>query len=231
MRIFAISDLHLFLGGEKPMDIFGPAWENHAETIKHNWDAQVSDSDLVLVAGDTSWAMRLNDAMPDLEYLGQRPGRKIVIRGNHDYWWKRESTRRLQGMVDPSITLLQGQALIVDGVGITGTRGWAIDAEGGTEEQNRKILDRELRYLEAGLAALPASVSLRIVILHFPPYSANLEPNEFLRVAKDHSVDMIVYGHLHLPMSEHRLEGDIDGVRLHLAAVDSIGFEPSLIVP
>jgi len=213
------------------MDVFGPSWENHAETIKRNWDAQVLDSDLVLVAGDTSWAMRLNDAMPDLAYLGERPGRKIVVRGNHDYWWKREATRRLQSVVDPSITLLQGQAAVFDGVGITGTRGWAEDAEGGSEEQNRRILERELRYLEAGLTALPEDLKLRIVVLHFPPYSASLEPNAFLDLAREHSVGIIVYGHLHLPMSERRLEGDVDGVRLHLAAVDSVGFGPSLIVP
>lgn len=230
MRIYAISDLHLSLQRPKPMDVFGPAWENHAETIQRNWDNEVSGSDLVLIAGDTSWGMRVDDAIPDLRYVGERRGRKIVVRGNHDYWWKRESTRKLQAIVDPSITLLQGQSLVFDGIGITGTRGWAMDAE-GTEEQNRKIIDRELKYLQAGLAGLPDDVEKRIVILHFPPYTASLEPNEFFNLAREYSVHTIVYGHLHLPMSERRLEGDVDGINLHLAAVDSIGFCPKLISP
>jgi uncharacterized protein len=233
MSIYAISDLHLSLGGAKPMDVFGPAWKGHERTIARNWDAEVSDSDVVLVAGDTSWAMRGEDAAPDLQYLGERPGRKILVRGNHDYWWKRETTRRLQQTIDSSITLLQGQSLVFGGVGITGTRGWAKDAWafGGTEEQNLRIFKRELNYLKAGLESLPDGLDLRMVVLHFPPYSASLEPNEFLDLAREHSVDILVYGHLHLPISEKRLEGDVGGVQLHLAAVDSIGFAPKLIVP
>jgi uncharacterized protein len=232
MSIYAISDLHLALGGEKPMDIFGPAWKDHERTIARNWDAEVSDSDIVLVAGDISWAMRADEASADLQYLAERPGRKILVRGNHDYWWKREATRRLQQTVDPSITLLQGQSLDFDGVGITGTRGWATDAWafGGAYEQNLKIFNRELNYLKVGLESLPDCLDLKIVVLHFPPYSAGLEPNEFLKLAIEHSVDMVVYGHLHLPISETRLEGAIGGVQLHLAAVDSIGFAPKLIV-
>ena len=232
MSIYAIADLHLSLGGSKPMDVFGPEWKDHAEKIRTNWDAAVSDSDLVLVAGDTSWAMRAEEALPDLQYVAERPGRKILVRGNHDYWWKRDNTTKLQKLVDPSITLLHGQPLVFGGVGITGTRGWAKDAwaEWNSEEQNAKIFDRELARLRLGLESLPSGLDLKIAMLHFPPFSANLEPNEFFEAAREHSVDIIVYGHLHIPASAPRLEGDIEGVRLHLVAADNLGFAPKMVV-
>ncbi|MDO8586542.1 MAG: metallophosphoesterase [Armatimonadota bacterium] len=232
MTIYAIADLHLSLGGAKPMDVFGPEWKDHAERIRRNWDAAVSDSDLVLVPGDISWAMRAEEALPDLRYLADRPGRKILVRGNHDYWWRREKTARLRQMVDPSITLLHGEPLVLDGIGITGTRGWALGswAEWNSEEQNRKIYDRELDRLKQGLEALPDGLDLKIVMLHFPPFSENLEPNEFLQLAQEYSANILVYGHMHVPASVPRLEGDVGGVQLFLVAADNIGFAPKVIM-
>jgi len=126
MSIYAISDLHLSLSGNKPMDIFGEAWRDHARRIAENWDSIVGPNDTVLLAGDHSWALKFEEAKPDLDYIAARPGRKILIRGNHDYWWRREATNRMQRVLPESITLLHGHALVVENVGITGTRGWRI---------------------------------------------------------------------------------------------------------
>ena len=214
------------------MGVFGPIWEDHARKIADNWDSVVADSDVTLVAGDTSWAMRLADAAPDLEYLAERPGRKIVIRGNHDYWWKREDTRRTQGLVHPSITLLQGRPLVVGSVGITGTRGWSLDEreDDRTPEQNLRIFNRELSYLRTGLERLPLGLDLKIAALHYPPFDADLQPNEFFRLLIEFEVDILVYGHIHRTTTAWR-EGDVEGVRCYLVAVDNTGFAPRLIVP
>ena len=260
MAIYAISDLHLSLSKPKPMDIFGPAWVDHAVKIARNWDSLVKEEDVVLVPGDTSWAMRLSDAMPDLEFVAERPGKKILIRGNHDYWWQRKATSRIRRSVHPSLTLLQGNSIMVDSIGITGTRGWRADWElrdmvnahvtasqnaerpghshsdpAGTRddrslEQEERILRREILYLEQGIASIPDSTSLKIVMLHFPPFNERLELNDFARMLTRHYVDILVYGHVHLGLGGW-LEGLINGVEYHMVSADAVGFTPQLIVP
>ncbi|MDO8684937.1 MAG: metallophosphoesterase [Armatimonadota bacterium] len=232
MAIYALADTHLSIAVPKPMDIFGPAWRDHAETIRRNWDASVTDSDVIIVAGDISWAMRIEEALPDLLYIAERPGRKILIRGNHDYWWKREQTRKIQNIVHPSITLVQGQPVLLNSLGITGTRGWRMDDITSVEnpKANARIFQRELNYLKSGLEGLPKDLDLKIVALHYPPFSTDLEPNEFLKTSQEHSVDILVYGHIHEGVGL-ALEGNIGGVECHLVAVDHIGFAPKLIVP
>ena len=254
MPIYAISDLHLSLANPKPMDIFGPAWEDHAQTIRRNWIETVTESDTVLVPGDLSWAMRLQEAMPDLSFIADLPGRKILIRGNHDYWWHRKQTSRIQREVDRNMVFLQGTSTMVGDIGVTGTRGWRIDWEnrGGDGARGRvgdpalthhsslitseithhesRITERELAYLENGLKSIPSSASMRIAMLHFPPFDERLQPNDFARLLRQHSVDILVYGHVHLGLGSW-LEGDVDGVHYHLASADIIDFRPKLIVP
>lgn len=224
MSIYAISDLHLSLGKEKPMDIFGDVWKDHAAKIAGNWDAMVCDDDTVLLAGDLSWALKLEEAAPDIDYISKRPGKKILIRGNHDYWWRRESTNRIQKTLPESITLMLGRGMVIGNTGITGTRGWRI--EESTETDSQRVIDRELAYLERGLSEIPGSVTKKIVMLHYPPFDADLKPNAFAQVLQDHHVDILVYGHIH---SGAFLEGDVGGVRYHLAAVDHTNFRPLLI--
>jgi uncharacterized protein len=229
MRIFAIADLHLSSADPKPMDVFGPEWKDHSDRIRLGWDHAVASEDMVMVAGDTSWAMRLPEAMPDLEYLAQRPGQKLIVRGNHDYWWKRQNTGRIQRAIDPSLTLLQGHALTFGSLGITGTRGWRTEDAtcAGSPEADSRIMQRELQYLRRGLEALPEEVKTKIVILHYPPYSPELEPNEFMQLLQSYSVDITVYGHIH---SGERLEGSVGALQCHLVAADYIGFAPKLIL-
>ncbi|MEN6355446.1 MAG: metallophosphoesterase [Armatimonadota bacterium] len=227
MSIFAISDLHLSLGKEKPMDVFGDAWKDHAAKIADNWDKMVSDDDTVLLAGDLSWALKFEEAAPDIEYIAGRPGKKILIRGNHDYWWRRESTNRIQKILPESITLLMGRGIIIGDIGITGTRGWRIEeGQTGIEAGDQRVMDRELAYLKRGLGEIPDNVTKKIVMLHYPPFDADLKPNTFVQVLQDHQVDILVYGHIH---SGAFLEGDIGGIQYHLAAVDHTNFRPLLI--
>jgi len=247
MAIYAISDLHLSLANPKPMDIFGPVWTDHADTIRRNWDRVVRDSDAVLMPGDLSWAMRLPDAEPDLNLVAERPGTKVLIRGNHDYWWRREATSRIQREVDRNMFFLQGTSVMIGDVGVAGTRGWRVDWETAdssaishqpstinhqpsTISHSQKILARELSYLERGLQSIPDSAKVRIAMLHFPPFDEQLRPNEFAELLAKHSVDILVYGHVHRGLGNW-LEGDVNGVRYHMVSADVVDFTPRLIVP
>jgi len=228
MPIYAISDLHLSLACPKPMDIFGEQWEDHARRIAANWDAAVQPSDTVLVAGDHSWAMRFDEAVPDIEFIAARPGRKLLVRGNHDYWWRREATNRLQTRLPESITLLHGRGIVVENCGIAGTRGWRIeDGPDGCDPGDARVHSRELGHLERGLAELPADVAKKIAVLHYPPFDQNLAPNDFDAVLRSHGVSLVVYGHIH---SGLYLEGRVNGVDYVLASVDHTDFAPVRVV-
>lgn len=227
MSIYAISDLHLSISGDKPMDKFGKIWRDHAQRIAANWDAIVSPQDTVLMAGDHSWALRFEDAQSDLEYIAARPGHKILIRGNHDYWWRREATTRIQKHLPENITLLHGHALVIEGVGITGTRGWRIELEEDLDAGDTKVMNRELAYLERGLAEIPSDVSKKIVMLHYPPYNADMQPNEFASILKAHKVDILVYGHIH---AGSYLQGNVDGIEYRLVSADHVDMRPVLII-
>ena len=226
MAIFAISDLHLSLSDPKPMDIFGEAWKGHDARIAANWDAAVQPDDTVLVAGDHSWALKLQGATQDLDYIAERPGKKILIRGNHDYWWRRESTRRIQRHVHESIYLMHGRGIVIQNVGITGTRGWRIETEQELDAGDARVMNRELMYLERGLQEIPDGVK-KIVMLHYPPFDADLEPNEFAHILQSYDVDILVYGHIH---SGPYLEGDVNGVEYRLVAADHTDFRPVRLV-
>jgi len=226
MSIYAISDLHLSLSGEKPMDIFGEAWRDHAERIAGNWDAMVRPHDTVLLVGDLSWALRFEDAKRDLEYIAARPGNKILVRGNHDYWWRRESTTRIQRQLPANMKLLHGHGIVVEDVGIAGTRGWRLEAPEDPDAGDAKVMRRELAYLERGLSEIPAGVSRKIAALHYPPFDADLEPNAFADVLQAHKVDIVVYGHIH---TGYYLEGNINGVQYKLVSADHVDMRPALI--
>ena len=240
MSIYAISDLHLSFASPKPMDIFNPVWKDHPRKLRENWDRMVSPSDIVLLPGDLSWGMTLADARPDLQFVEERPGRKVLTRGNHDFWWQRKATNRIQKTIDKSFTFLQGTSVVMDGVGITGTRGWRLEkwmtmTEGDPSiqaevAQSEKVLARELKYLESGLASIPDSVELKIVMLHFPPFDERLQPNNFTAVLHKYNVDIVVYGHVHLTGGAW-LEGQMDGIRYVMASADVANFVPRLIIP
>ncbi len=227
MAIYAISDLHLSLSGDKPMDMFGEVWRDHATIIAGNWDSTVGENDTVLLAGDHSWALRFENAKADLDFIAARPGRKIMIRGNHDYWWRREATNRIQKQLPENMTLLHGRGIVVDGVGIAGTRGWRLEEGDDAEAVDSKVMNRELDYLHRALSEIPANVSHKIAMLHYPPFDARLDPNEFAGVLQANGVDILVYGHIHTGLY---LQGDIDGIKYMLVSADHVDMRPVRVI-
>lgn len=200
------------------MDRFGEHWVNHREKLRENIAATVQEEDILLLPGDLSWALKRSGAEPDLAFLASFPGTKIVIRGNHDYWWPSDRPIRYEGLHSPPWISPEYS------LGIAGTRGWDIPQTGSEdEEQDRKILERERERLKKCLAAI-GECSTKIVMTHFPPHP-------FLPELKTADVDTVVYGHIHRgsppEMEELALHGEkIDGITLHCVACDRINFTP-----
>lgn len=221
-RLFALSDPHLSSAHPKPMDVFGPHWENHAEKLADNWRATVTDNDVVLVPGDISWAMKLDQAIPDLELLANLPGEKILIKGNHDYWWS--SLGKVKKLALPKMHFIQNNHVELDVLVAGGSRMWDFpdvfwpfagsatqlaDAVAGTESvvKNKghhdldpdKIRSRELDRLEQSLTGLPADARLRVAMVHFPPVNADGTPGQVAKLIGKHNIDICVFGHVHGP--------------------------------
>jgi predicted phosphohydrolase len=226
MTVFAISDLHLAHAVDKPMDRFGPHWVGHAERIASAWRDSVRDDDTVLVCGDTSWAMRLDEAEPDLGYLGRLPGRKILLRGNHDYWWG--SLRRVRRALPAGISALQNDSFEVEGWSITGARGWLIPGP-TTEASDLAIYERELGRLQLSLESA-AKERPKLAMLHYPPWMPGQEDTAVLDLLRRHEVQVCVFGHLHaLPPGAYPA-GLHQGIRFHCVSVDLVDFAPKPIL-
>lgn len=219
MSIFAIGDLHLsnFPGSEKPMDVFGDRWFNHQERIKENWCRTVTEYDTVVVAGDISWGLKLQEAEYDLKWIDVLPGKKIIIKGNHDLWWS--GIRKLNSMFD-SITFLQNDACEAAGVWICGTRGWLTPADEGFTEADRKIYDRELLRLEASLKAAPPDGE-KLGFLHFPPVGNPQKFSGFMQLFEDYGVRNVYYGHIHGEEGfKGAIRGEYHGIGYSLVSAD-----------
>ena len=225
MRIFALADLHLAGSVDKPMDVFGPKWERHAERIAVNWRDRVGPEDWVLVPGDISWAMTLEEAAADLAYLHDLPGRKVLLKGNHDYWWG--SRAKVEAALPPSLTLLQNDAVdLGGGTGVVGTRGWLPPGAPRATEQDRKIHDREVLRLGLSLDHAKGRFDRLVAMLHFPPIYAGLGETAFVPLLRDAGVRVCLYGHLHGPDHRYAVEEERDGVRYVFVAADAVDFTP-----
>ncbi|MFD2168764.1 metallophosphoesterase [Tumebacillus lipolyticus] len=226
MNIFAIGDLHLSFANPKPMNIFGELWNDHPEKIRTAWEATVAPEDLVLIPGDISWAMQLEEAKQDLDYIASLPGTKVMIRGNHDYWWS--SISKIRKSVDPSIHVLQNDSITIGDVTIAGVRGW--DCPGGYkfDEHDRKVYEREVVRLQMSLDhAMNQKARQLIVMLHYPPTNEKHHASGFLEMLTRYPVDKVVYGHLHGKEGHrHALEGVHHGIEFHLTACDYLNFAP-----
>lgn len=229
MSIFAISDLHLSLGCDKPMDIFGSKWDNYTERMQENWNAIVAPDDLVIVPGDISWATYLEDAVSDFEYIHSLNGTKLIIKGNHDYWWTTPAkmNKFLLSNGFDSIKILQNTAHLYGDTAICGTRGWTIPPVNSTSE-NVKIFEREKQRLILSLENAKARHAKEIIAaLHYPPIEGSC--NDFLEILRAYNVKTCLFGHLHGAAHKSAPVGEVDGIKLKLVACDYLNFIPALI--
>lgn len=233
MNIFAIGDLHLPGGDKKPMDIFGPHWENHFERISEDWRRKVGEDDLVLIPGDISWAMQLDAALYDLERIAQLPGSMVILRGNHDYWWS--SLTQLRARLPQNMRAVQNDALIAGDYVICGTRGWMIPPAAGAGAQDEKLYRREAMRLELSLkeAARIADGRKVVAMMHYPPLlpENTRAGTEFTRLMTDYGVTRCVYGHLHGPSVQRGYAGVYNGVQYDLVSCDALGFALKNVTP
>lgn len=224
--MLAIGDPHLSAANPKPMTIFGPAWSRHPAAFFEGWRRVVRDDDLVLIPGDVSWAMRWDDALPDLEAIAALPGTKVLSRGNHDYWWP--SIGRLRAGLPAGMWAVQNDALRVGDVVVGGTRGWICPGTHGFDEHDQKVYDREVGRLQLSLDAMAAAgPGYRVVMLHFPPTNVRGEPSGFTEALRRARPDALVFGHVHgdAPVAMPSLPG----IRVVFAAADRIGFTPAVV--
>ncbi len=228
MRVFALADPHLGSQVDKPMTVFGRAWAGHPEVLFERWRETVGEEDLVVVPGDISWAMRFEDALPDLRALAALPGRKVLVRGNHDYWWP--SISRLRRALPEGMYAIQNDAVVVDRVAVAGTRGWITPFDKEFSEHDEKIYRREAERLRLSLADAARKPHDRLVVaLHYPPFGPGGEATLFTEVLEEARPDAVVYGHLHTADPE-RLPREWKGIPLHLVAADVVNFTPKPIL-
>ncbi len=231
MRIFAIGDLHLEGGTGKTMERFGEQWRNHDKKIFSSWERIGRDDDLLLVVGDSSWAMRMAEAQADLDRIGSMKGTKILFKGNHDYWW--QSPAKMSRVLHPSIKIIQGNSLIINRVAVAGTRGWVCPNDAYFKPQDEKIYEREVLRLKNALDSLKGSEAdfdSLIVALHYPPTNNRHEPSGFTELIDAHHADACVYGHLHGESIKTALTGWRGNAYHYLVSADSVDFAPTEII-
>ena len=244
MTIWALADLHLAFGApDKSMDVFGEPWTNYTVKIKKHWEELVKHEDLVLLAGDISWAMRPLDAKVDLDWIHALPGTKVLLRGNHDYWWT--SLKQIEQILPPSMHLIQNNAWKWNGYVIGGTRLWDTPeyafgpyiryadnprAKKMSEEDStpdaEKIFERELGRLELSLKAMEKLDGERLVMTHYPPISADLHPSRASALLEKYKIKTCVFGHLHNIRENTPLFGEKNGIHYHLTSADYLHFKP-----
>ena len=199
MALYAISDLHLPIGVNKPMDIFGSKWTNYVSRLKENWENIVTDNDTVVIPGDISWAMYLDEAVPDFSFIHNLPGKKIISKGNHDYWWTTMSKLKkfLSENKFSSIEFMQNNTFLYNNIAICGTRGCSSLGNGEASDEDRKIYERELGRLELSINdAKKHNPEKIIVFFHYPPISFDLAETGFSRIMKENNIELCIYGHL-----------------------------------
>ena len=250
MAIWALSDPHLSFGApNKSMEIFGPEWAGYADNIEKNWRAVVRPEDLVLVPGDISWAMRMEEALIDLRWIDALPGTKVILRGNHDYWWS--SASKLKKSLPPSIHFIQNNVYDWGDVTIGGSRLWDTEEYNFNqfvhfqenpkakakplvekveeEDADEKIFKRELERLRLSLEQLNPKAKTRIALTHYPPIGADLKPSLASAILEEYKIDICVFGHLH-SLKKVSLFGEARGIRYVLTSCDYIDFKPIRIL-
>ncbi len=242
MRIWAIGDLHLSFGVQnKSMDVFGPQWKNHPDTVASHWKQKIKPDDLVLLPGDFSWAMRMEEVIPDLRWLEELPGTKVMIKGNHDYWWG--SLKKVVDALPPSVHVIQNNAFHWKGIAIGGARLWdteeysfdahvektsstGIDPEEAIQkEMSATIFNRELERLKLSLKMMDPKATVKIAMTHYPPIGSDLKNSRTSQVLEEYGVNICVFGHLH-SLKKGALFGEKNGIRYILTSCDYLHFDP-----
>lgn len=230
MALFTISDLHLPLGVDKPMDIFGSAWENYVERLYSNWTENVSENDTVVMPGDFSWAMHLRESKKDFEFINSLPGRKILLKGNHDYWWetksKLEKFKTAEGY--ESVYFLHNNYFCYEDSAICGTRFWNCPTVSPFTGDDEKIYQRELQRCELSIeSAKKDGFSEIFFFMHYPPFGADRKIDEnFWKIMKKHEVSRVCYGHIHGQKGKFALVGEYDSIKIDLVSCDFLSFLP-----
>ena len=226
MKLFAISDLHLSINSNKPMNIFGPVWDDYLTKIEQSWSQKVTDEDVVLIAGDISWAMKLSEAEADLNFISQYSGKKVMIKGNHDYWWN--SISNVRNVLPLNMYALQNDAIKLGNYVICGSRGWTVPETTHKTPDDEKIYKRELIRMELSLKSaqqLMQPGDTLVVMIHYPPFNSKLEQNEFTDLFEKFGVNVVVYGHLHSYDKKQKLITYINNIKYYLTSCDLIGNE------
>ena len=223
MALFVLGDTHLSLGGAKPMDVF-PGWNGYVEKLEANWRKLVKPEDTVVLAGDISWSMRLADTRKDFAFLNGLPGQKLIMKGNHDYWWstanKMNAFFRAEGF--DTLRLLHNNSYTVDGYALCGTRGWLFDAD---EPHDEKVMNREIGRLRLSLQAAGPGKE-KLVFLHYPPVYTGADAPEIVAVLKEYGIRRCFYAHLHGKAIRFAVQGEVDGIRYKLVSADGLQFCP-----
>lgn len=228
MSLFAIADLHLSLGTDKPMDVF-EGWTDYTARIEKNWRTLVREEDTVVIAGDISWAMKLEETERDFTFLQSLPGRKLLLKGNHDYWWatKKKIEDYLTQQHFDSLGIVHNSAVAVGDTGVCGTRGWIYNAESA---EDKKLVEREVGRLNASLDDAERQGLSPVVFLHYPPLYDGMRCEAILNVLEKRGIRDCYFGHIHGAAAARKApEGEYQGIRMHLISCDYLRFMPVLV--
>ncbi len=223
MKFYAISDLHISTNTNKPMDVFGGNWVGYLEKIKSDWQEKVSDDDVVLIGGDISWAMTIDDAAKDILTLSELKGTKVLIKGNHDYWWS--GIGKVRDMLPEKFFALQNDSIKIGNVVICGSRCWSVPGSPDFSEQDMKIYLRETERLKLSLKSaekLKQNGDKLLALIHYPPFNVKRENSAFTDIFENYKVDAVVYGHLHGKNVRADKLVEKNGVKYYLTSCDQV---------
>lgn len=224
MALFAIADTHLSLSTDKSMNVFS-GWDDYVERLENHWRELITDDDTVVIAGDISWGMNLEQAKQDFAFLDTLPGKKLILKGNHDYWWttRRKMDRFFEENGWDTLRIVHNDCVVVDEYAVCGTRGWFFDAE---EDADKLVLMREAGRLRTSIRAAKETGKKPIVFLHYPPRYADQICEEILDVLHEERITHCYYGHIHSNGIRLAVQGEVEGIHYRLISADALRFCP-----
>lgn len=226
MAIYTIGDLHLSFNTNKPMDVFGETWKNYEEKIKKNWIEKVNKEDLVVLPGDFSWAMYLEETEKDFEFINDLPGKKILLKGNHDYWWTTVTSMRkyIEEKGFKQIDFLYNNSYEAEGKIIAGAKGWTLSEDEEDKRLTKRETDRLELSIKKGIEQFGEDKEI-IIFMHYPPITKSYLNTSYLQIMKKYGVKKCYYGHLHSNSIKEAIQGNIDGIEFKLVSADSLQFD------